>query len=433
VLGDAAGAAPVTLPIPDERHSRPTSSGERAVRSAAPSSDVDLVGPGAVADPYSVFAELRRSSDVWWLSRHRAWLLLSYDLVQEAVHDPRLSTDTITPLQRHLSAEDRTRFRPAADLLAGWMIFNDPPVHTALRAPVRAAFTPRAMAGLEDEVATLTDRLLSDVDDTGFDLVRALAHPLPAIVIAILLGVPVERHAEFQTWSRQLGALVMGKVSRADAWDRALAASEDFAALFGDLIARARREPGEDLVSRLVQASGASLSDRQMVGACSLLLFGGHETTTSLLTSGVLHLLDHPEQRAVLDAHPGRAVEELLRFDGPSKISVRRVRADGDWHGVPMRAGQPVFCAAAAANRDPAVFDRPDELVLDRDPNRHLGFGWGMHFCLGSQLARLEARVVLPRVLHRFPKLRLAVDRTELRHQPTVVGRTLRALPLRAD
>ncbi|MGQ0630995.1 MAG: cytochrome P450 [Sporichthyaceae bacterium] len=401
----------------------------------APSTDVDLVSPAAIADPYAVFEALRRESEVWWLERHRAWLLLSYDLVKAGIDGEALSTDTITPLQRHLSTEDRERFKPAAELLAGWMIFTDPPVHTALRAPVRAAFTPRAVSRLEGEVVAITDRLIDALDPTGFDLVSALAYPLPALVIAELLGVPADRHAEFATWSRQLGALVMGKVSRADAWDRALAATGAFGELFSELIARARMEPGEDLVSHLVATADAtdSLTDAQLIGACSLLLFGGHETTTSLLSSGALHLLDHPDQRHLVDLDPAKAVEELLRFDGPSKISVRRVRSDGDWRGIPMRAGQPVFCAAAAANRDPAVFDHGNELVLDRDPNRHLGFGWGMHFCLGSQLARLEARVVLPRLLGRFPRLRLAGEREDVRYQPTVVGRTLRALPLRAD
>ncbi len=400
-----------------------------------PSTDVDLVSPAAIGDPYAVFAALRQKSDVWWLERHRAWLLLSYDLVKAGIDGEALSTDTITPLQRHLSAEDRERYRPAAELLAGWMIFADPPVHTALRAPVRAAFTPKAVARLEGEVVAIMDRLIDAVDPFGFDLVSELAYPLPALVISELLGVPAERHPEFATWSRQLGALVMGKVSRADAWDRALAATDSFAELFGELIKRARRDPGEDLVSHLVATADASssLTDAQLIGACSLLLFGGHETTTSLLSSGTLHLLDHIDQRHVLDVDPAKAVEELLRFDGPSKISVRRVRTEGNWNGVPMGAGQPVFCAAAAANRDPAAFDAPDELRLDRDPNRHLGFGWGMHFCLGSQLARLEARIVLARLLERFPRLRLAVPHHELRYQPTVVGRTLRALPLRAD
>jgi len=400
-----------------------------------PSSDVDLVAPDAVRDPHAVFAELRRGGNVWWLNRHKAWLLLGYDDVREALSDERLSTDTITPLQRHLSAADRERFKPAADLLAGWMIFNDPPTHTALRAPVRAAFTPKAVAALEADTAKLVDRLLDDVDPSGFDLVEAVSYPLPAIVIAYLLGVPVERHEEFKTWAKQLGALVMGKVSRADAWDRALAAANDFDELFSELIAKVRRHPGDDLVTQLVAASDESgaLTDKHMVGACSLLLFGGHETTTSLLTSGTLHLLDHPEQRGLLAADPGAAVEELLRFDGPSKIVVRRVRWDCDWNGYPFVEGQPVFCSNAAANRDPAAFDRPDELVLDRRPNRHTSFGWGMHFCLGAQLARLEARIVLPRILDRFPNLRLAAGRDQLRYQDTVVGRTLRELPVRAN
>ncbi len=400
-----------------------------------PETDVDLVQPDAVADPHRVFRELRsEGGNVWWLRRHKAWLLLGYDDVREALSDERLSTDTITPLQRHMTDEQRERFKPARDLLAGWMIFNDPPTHTALRAPVRTAFTPRAVSRLEEDTAALTDRLLDDIDPTGFDFVEKLAYPLPAIVIAYLLGVPADRHEEFQGWSKQLGALVMGKVSRADAWDRALTATHDLDELFTAMIERARRDPGEDLVARLVTGSSdGELTDSQLVGACSLLLFGGHETTTSLLANGTVQLLAHPEQRGLLDADPKTAVEELMRFDGPSKIVVRRVREDDELYGVPMRAGQPVFCSNGAADRDPAAFEHPDELHLDRDPNRHLGFGWGMHFCLGSQLARLEARVVLPRLLDRFPKLRLAVEPGELRYQPTIVGRTLKSLPLRAD
>jgi cytochrome P450 len=400
-----------------------------------PSSDIDLVSPEAVRDPHAVFAELRAEADVWWLERHKAWLVLGYEQVKDAMADPNLSTDNIAPLQRRLSEADQARFQPAADLLAGWMIFNDPPLHTALRAPVRAVFTPRAVADLETDVIRLVDRLLDDVDPSGFDLVDAFAYPLPAIVIAILLGVPVERHAEFKGWSRQLGALVMGKVSRPDAWERALAAATDFDALFSEMLAAARREPSDSLVSRLANADSedGALTDGQIVGACSLLLFGGHETTTSLLTSGTLHLLRHPSQRAVVDDQPALAIEELLRYDGPSKMVVRRVRHDTDWHGVAFRAGQPVFCCTASANRDPRVFDRPSELRLDRDPNRHLGFGWSLHYCLGAQLARLEARVALPRILARFPDLRLSTDIDALEYQPTIVGRTLRALPLVAD
>ena len=401
-----------------------------------PETEVDLVSAGVVADPHALFKQLRSDGGpVWWLRRHKAWLLLGYEDVVKALDDEELSTDTITPLQRHMTAEQRERFQPARDLLAGWMIFNDPPMHTTLRAPVRRAFTPRSVSRLEDDIAALTDRLLDELDPTGFDFVDRIAHPLPAVVIAYLLGVPDERHEDFKTWSKQLGALVMGKVSRADAWDRALTATHDLDELFSQMIARVRREPWEDLVSTLVGGSAdhGELSDNQLVGACSMLLFGGHETSTSLLTNSTRHLIGRPDRQAQLRADPAVAVEEVLRFDGPSKIVVRRVREDGERFGVPMRAGQPVFCSNAAANRDPAVFERPDELVLDRDPNRHLGFGWGMHFCLGSQLARLEARVVMPKLMDRFPRLRLAVDPAELRYHPTIVGRTLKSLPLRAD
>ena len=402
---------------------------------AVPSSPVDLVSPEAVADPLAVFDDLRAQGEAVWLERHRAWLLLGYDVVREALSHPQLSTDTITPLQRHFDDEQRARFKPASDLLKGWMIFNDPPTHTHLRHPVRAAFTPKAVSRLEQSTTDLVDALLDEVEDPtqAFDLVAALAYPLPALVIAHLLDVPEERHAEFGSWSRQLGSLVMGKVSRKDAWDRALKATHDLDELFSAMIEDRRKNPGEDLVSTLVQGTDEeALSDNLLVGACSLLLFAGHETTTSLLTTGALHLLGHPDRQAQLAADPRLGVEELLRYEGPSKIVVRRVREDGEWRGLPLETGQPVFCSPMSANHDPDQFDDPGELKLDRDPNRHLTFGWGLHFCLGSQLARLEARIVLPRLFARFPDLELAVPQDELVWQPTVVGRTLRTLPVRS-
>jgi cytochrome P450 len=399
-----------------------------------PSSPVDLVSPEVVADPLSVFNELRRTSDIWWLERHKAWLLVGYDVVREALSHENFSTDNITPLQRHLSEEERERFRPAAELLSGWMIFNDPPTHTALRGPVRAAFTPRAVQRLEESTTRLVEELLERVDPgSGFDLVQEIAYPLPAIVIANLLGVPVDRHTEFQRWSRYLGALVMGKVSRKDAWDRALKAAQDFESLFSQMIEERREQPTEDLVSALVHGApeDGTLTEKQLIGACSLLLFGGHETTTSLLTTASYHLLGRPDRQAQLKRDPQTAIEEILRYEGPSKIVVRRVREDAEWHGAPMKQGQPVFCSIMAGNHDPRQFEDPDELKLDRQPNRHLTFGWGLHFCLGSQLARMEARILLPRLFDRYPDLELAVPREELQWQPTIVGRTLRALPVR--
>jgi cytochrome P450 len=399
---------------------------------------VDLVSPDAVRDPHSVFAALRTTGTVHWLERHKAWLLLDYDDVRIAIASDEFSTDTITPLRNRLSAEDRERFRPAAELLDSWMIFHDPPVHTALRGPVRDAFVPRAVAELRTQIEDHVDEILSHVGEgEQFDLIDAIAHPLPATVIAILMGVPVDRHEEFKQWSKQLGALVMGKVERRDAWDRALGATREFHEVFGALIEKYTAHPEDNLITRLIAATGegGALSPHQIVGACSLLLFGGHETTTSLISSGTLALLERPDavdRLIATDDVVESAVEEMLRFDGPSKIVVRRVRQDMDFHGHQFREGQPVYCALAAANRDPAQFERADEFVIDRWPNRHLGFGWGRHFCLGNQLARLETQIVVPRLFRTFPELRLAGTRADLQWQPTIVGRTLRRLPLLA-
>jgi cytochrome P450 len=405
----------------------------------AETSDVDLVGPQAVRDPHAVFAELRGRGPVHWLEHHRAWLLLDYDLVRLGLTDDRLSTDTITHLYERLSPDDRAEYRDVETLLRGWMIFNDPPTHTQLRDPVRVAFTPRAVAQLRDQIADATDELLHGLRSAS-EFVGDVAFPLPANVIAVLLGVPGDHYEQMRSWSIQLGALVMGKTSRVDAWERAVWAAREMQAYFGELIEHYRRAPADNLVSRMVHAGFdadvGELSTAQLIGACSLLLFAGHETTTSLLTTGVYHLATRPDLREQVVGQPDaadRLVDELMRFDGPSKIMVRRVRDDCEWEGYPMRRGQAVFCAIMAANRDPAVFDDPDQLHIERHPNRHLGFGWGPHFCLGAQLAKLEAEVAIPRVVERFPSLRLATDPADVSWHATVVGRTIRKLRLALD
>ena len=396
---------------------------------------LDLVSADVVRDPHRAFAALRRHGPIHWLERHKAWLLMGYEHVRRSLQDDEFSTDTITPLYSRLSAEERERFRAAAELFRGWMIFNDPPVHTALRKPVASAFTPAGVAKLRDDIFLLADRMLEDLDDVAeVDFVSEFAFKVPTNVIAVLLGVPEERFDDMREWSRQLGSLIMGKVSRSDAWARALDATEEMQVYFAELIAAYSSDPDDNLISRMIDAVGGQypLTHEQLVGACSLLLFGGHETTTSLLATGVLHLSQQPGARERIGEQAGieAAVEELLRYDGPSKILVRRVRYDCSWQGHDFRKGQAVFCATMAANRDPSVFEAPARFVIDRSPNRHLGFGFARHFCLGAQLARLEAQVILPLIFRRFPELRLACAADELTYHPTVVGRTLRELPI---
>ncbi len=402
---------------------------------------VDLVGAEAVRDPHAVFARLREhgGGKIQWLPRHKAWLLTDFDLVKQAIQDEAFSTDMITALYSRLTAEERERFKSAEELFRGWMIFNDPPTHTRLRRPVATAFTPKGVMALRPEIEQMTDAILDRFEACGStDFISSVAFPLPASVIGLLLGVEDDRYSDMRDWSKQIGSLIMGKVSRGDAWDRSLAAAEQMQSYFGDLLEHFGEHPTDNLVTRMLTAVDADfpLSGSQLVGACSLLLFGGHETTMSLIATGVYHLIQRPENRAELLARPELtelAVEELLRFDGPSKILVRRVRDDCTWHGTSMKSGQAVFCCTTAANRDPNQFEDPDAFIINRSPNRHLGFGFGMHFCLGAQLARLEAQIVIPRVLARFPRLRLACEPEELSWHPTIVGRTLRALPVRID
>ncbi len=401
------------------------------------SSAIDLVAPAAVRDPHAAFEELRAIGPIVWLERHKAWIVVDFELVRAGLTEERFSTDTITPLYERLSPDQRLQYADAEELLRGWMIFNDEPTHSALRQPVRSAFTPTAVAQLSEEIGALTDRTLASLPET-FDFVRKVAFPLPAGVIGLLLGVDKDRVDDLGEWSKQLGSLVMGKVSRPDAWSRALAAAQEMQQYFGRLVERYRNEPTGNLIGRLIAASAEEqeqpLTPEQIIGACSLLLFGGHETTTSLLTTSLYHICRDDDLRSAATASEREVasfVEEVLRYDGPSKIFVRRVREDMEWNGVAMRAHQPVYLAVAAADRDPSVFDEPDRILPDRSPNRHLGFGWGPHFCLGAQLARLEARIIIPRLLRGYPDIALGCEVEELSWHATIVGRTIRRLPVR--
>ena len=345
-----------------------------------------------------------------WSDEHRGWLVLDHASVSAGFRDERLSADRITPLERYVERHPGPA-RTVVDLLAGWMIFRDPPAHTRLREPVRGAFTPRRMAVLEGVVRRAVEGLLDEVADAGAcDFRHVVARPLPAMVIAELLGVPESDRLMFQQWSDQLAHVVFATTTSAAADPDAVAGATAFTAYFRELMERFRRRPEDNLLSDLAAAApAAGISERELIGACSLLLFAGHETTTGLLASGLaLLLFEHPDELARLGADPAldrTAVDELLRCEGPARVMVRRVGEGFEWHGQALEPGQPVFLAIVAANRDPAVFPDPDRVDVGRDPNPHLGLGWGLHYCLGAPLARLETRITLRRLLERFPAL----------------------------
>ena len=294
------------------------------------------------------------------------------------------------------------------------MLFHEPPVHTRLRSPFLRAFTPRSVRHLEADIRSICERLLDDIGENreSFDVVERFAHPLPAAVIAMLFGVPPELGQWLKEWSARFGAVVFGATGRADYEHLARAAGAEFHERIGALVALRRVEPADDLLSALVALEGTDvgLSTSELLGACSLILFAGHDTTSSLLGASALTLTQNRQQADRLRVDPSieeRAIEELLRTDGAPKAMMRLVTEDHRFANREMRRGESVFLVLLAANRDERVFESPDEVDLTRDPNPHLTFGHGHHFCLGASLARLEARIALPALMRRFPDLQV--------------------------
>jgi cytochrome P450 len=399
--------------------------------------DIDIMSPEAIADPYGYFAELREQHPVVWDERHRSWILTRHEHISTALKDPRFSSDRIAPfIERKLSSPDTDPLvRQAFDVLSDWLVFNDPPKHKRLRALVHKAFTPRAVAGMRDRIDVLCTELLEPLPRTGsFDIKRDFADPLPAIVIAQMLGVPPEDRDRFKGWSANVAAIVSAGLDDPDRYHNAAVGMDELARYCYELVERNREQPADNLISGLLQAQedDQTLSDAEVVATCTLLLFAGHETTANFIANSLLALLRNPEQLAALrdgEADDRAAVEELLRYDGPGKAMARVMREDCEVDGQLLRAGQRVFLVLASANRDPRIFDAPDELRLARDPKDHVAFGKGFHFCLGASLARLESAVVIPRALRAFPDMTLT-DAT-LRWQPVFLARGLEALPVR--
>ena len=381
-------------------------------------------------NPYPAYGRLRERSPVHRSRVLNAWVFTRYADVEAILRDFRRFSnrpDSVSPDRRR-----RRSVPPRAD----WtMLFLDPPDHTRLRSLVNQAFTPRVVDALEPHIRTVTHELLDAVDDpAGFDLMRAVAGPLPVIVIAEMLGVPPEDRARFAEWSHDRARILEPLVGARER-ERAAAAGEAFDAYFLPIIQARRREPRDDIISALARAeeAGDALTERETLTMLRLLLIAGNETTTNLIGNGVLALLEHPEQLRLLREDPSRipaAVEELLRFDTPVQLDLRGVADDCEMHGVRLRRGEPAVLALGAANRDPEAFDEPDRLDVTRSRSSNISFGRGIHHCLGAPLARLEARVALEVLLERYASLRLIGKRPDFRR--AVVLRGLGSLPVRA-
>jgi len=372
-----------------------------------PGCGLDLAEPAFVANPYPALAELRARAPVQWHEASRRWLTFSHGAADEVLRHRRLGRlwADRTPLDR---------FEPFNVLHRHQMMENEPPEHGRLRRLVAAAFSRGHVERLRPRVAALADGLLGRVDPAGFDLVVDYAEPLPVAVIAELLGVPEVDRPLLRPWSQAIVAMYEASPSEPTKV-QAIAASRDFATYVRGLVLERRAVPGLDLISDLVAAQDgpARLSEDEVVASAILLLNAGHEASVNAFGNGAVAVLGQPALAASMAARPDLvpgAIEELLRFDAPLQLFERTAMADVVIGDVTVRAGERAVALLGAANRDPTVFERPDQLVLDRDPNPHLGFGVGLHFCLGAPLARMELTIAWQVLLDRFPRLALTAE-----------------------
>ena len=389
----------------------------------------DPMDPEFVANPYPVYARLRAEDPVHQSPRG-FWVLTRYEDVATVLRDSILAKE---PLAAFVAARFGVAVPPGVGLS---MLDRDPPDHTRLRSLVSKAFTPRVVEELRPHIQEIVDGLLARVEgERSMDLMEQFAYPLPVIVICEMLGVPVKDHERFKGWgldiARGLDAILLPVDS--EVAQRSMVSRHALAEYFRGLIAERRASPRGDLLSALIAAeeAGDKLSEEELLATCILLLVAGHETTVNLIGNGTLALLRHPAELRRLRERPeiiGSAVEELLRYDGPVQRTARIPSADVTIAGRKISKGELVLPFIGAADRDPAQFAEPDRLDLTRADNRHLAFGWGIHFCLGAPLARVEGQIAVSALVQRLPKLALATEKPEYRQSLTLRG--LKALPV---
>jgi cytochrome P450 PksS len=399
------------------------------------SQPLNIVSAEFKADPFPFFAVLRASEPVYRTTlpdKTPLWLLSRYDDVAALLRDERFKKN-----RRHALTKEQLRklpwtppmFRP----LERNMLDLDPPDHTRLRSLVHKAFTPSLVEQMRSRTQAIADELLDRIVWTGeMDLIKDFALPLPMTIITEILGVPRKDHDKFHKWSQAVVSLTSPSPTL-----RVLPSVWKFIRYLRQFFKLRRRDPKDDLVSALIKAeeAGDKLNEDELLAMVFLLLIAGHETTVNLIGNGTLALIENPNEMNKLLSEPSLvkpAVEELLRYTSPVFTTTERyAREDTTIHGVTIPQGEMTLGVIGSANRDETAFENPNELQITREPNRHLSFGQGIHFCLGAPLARMEAQIAFTTLLQRVPNLRLTKPSSSLHWRPSIFLRGLAALPLK--
>jgi len=392
-----------------------------------------LLDPEVLADPYPLYHRLRSEHPVHWDPYLHAWIVTRYEDVITVLS--KYSADR-SPSPQYFEALGAPEVSPIAKVMIKQMLFMDAPAHTRLRKLAGAAFIPARVRQMRGHIQDIATKLVDDIfarGDGKMDLLADFAEPLPAIVTAEMLGVPVEDHVQLKDWSVTFAEMLGNFQHNPDRLGGVLRAVEGLTAYFQDQIRQQRSKPRDGLIHAFMttEVDGDHLTDDEIVANCIVTMVGGLETTTNLITNGILSLLRNPDQlvrlRSNLDIMPA-AVEELLRYESPSQHTARLAPDDVTLGGKQIRKRQAVIAVMAAGNRDPERFPDPDRLDFDRPDNRHLAFGWAAHFCFGAPLARLEGHIAFETILRRFPVIELTGEKLVWRENLGLRG--LKSFPL---
>ncbi|WP_422656964.1 cytochrome P450 family protein [Paenibacillus sp. EC2-1] len=376
-------------------------------------------------NPYPIYDNLRKNDPLLKMrfpDGNVGWLVSSYEDAETVLKDPRFIKD-ITKIYGEESAS----------VFSSNMLFSDPPDHKRLRLLMQKSFTPQLIAGMRDHIQDIADDLLDAVSSQDhMNLIDDYAFLLPIIVISELLGVPLEDRDKFRIWSNS----IIDTSNQDTSEEIVIQHMDEFVKYLGEWFSKVRENPGNDLISQLLLAEEQDdrLSEQELYGVVILMIIAGHETTVNLIGNGVLALLEHPEQRKLLQDQPELihgAIEEMLRFNGPVEFSTSRwASEDFEFRGVQMTRGDLVIVSLNSANRDPRQFNDPDIFNITREKSQHLAFGKGIHLCLGAPLARLEAEIAINTLLQRFPNIQLRDNIQDLEWRPGMLVRGVKELPL---
>jgi cytochrome P450 len=386
-------------------------------------------------DPYPTYARMHAEGPLHFLDvagKWAVWSIFSHAECSSIAKDPRLSAKRAQQQILLLPIDRQAEFSELARMLGLWLIFMDPPEHTRLRKLLNKGFSAVALEGLRPQVEAIVNRMLDPLKPgSEVELMREFANPMPVRIILEMLGIPQDLHNEFAEWSRAI-ALFRGSPDRTvELAGAAQDALIQLTAFFRKTVAERRRNKGNDLISLLIdiEEDGEALTEEELYAQCIALLFAGHETTRNLIGNGMYTLLQHPQETAELRENPEiirSAVEELLRFESPVQFTARVLKEDIEVCGQRIPKRWSILCMLGAANRDPKQFRDPNQLNLKRLNNQHLAFSAGPHFCIGSQLARLEGQIAIRNLVQRYPNMKLTGPRPEW--APTFGFRGLKSL-----